>query len=60
PVVGKKVSVLRVANFIKNEEGERVPAKDAGNIKEAFTIQFIEPGKTPHKVKKSAAMKQVN
>ncbi|HCH4733539.1 TPA: chromosome partitioning protein ParB [Vibrio parahaemolyticus] len=60
PVVGKKVSVRRVANFIKNEEGERVPAKAAGNIKEAFTIPFIEPGKTPHKVKKRAAMKQVN
>ncbi|NMU71475.1 chromosome partitioning protein ParB, partial [Vibrio parahaemolyticus] len=40
PVVGKRVSVRRVANFVKNEEGERVPAKAAGNIKEAFTIPF--------------------
>ncbi|MEX3074103.1 chromosome partitioning protein ParB [Vibrio alginolyticus] len=60
PVVGKKVSVRRVANFVKNEEGERVPAKAAGNIKEAFTIPFLMPGKTPSRLKKQSAMKQVD
>ena len=60
PVVGKKVSVRRVANFVKNEEGERVPAKAAGNIREAFTIPFLTPGKTPSRVQKRSAMKKVN
>lgn len=60
PVVGKKVSIRRVANFVKNEEGERVPAKAAGNIREAFTIPFLTPGKTPSRVKKRSAMRNVS
>lgn len=60
PVVGKKVAIRRVANFVNNEEGERVPAKAAGNIREAFTIPFLTPGKTPSRVKKQPAMKKVN
>ncbi|ENY8012938.1 chromosome partitioning protein ParB, partial [Vibrio fluvialis] len=60
PVIGQKVSIRRVANFVKNEEGERIPAKAAGNIKEAFTIPFLGPGKTPNKIKKLASMKKLH
>ncbi|WP_017010251.1 hypothetical protein [Enterovibrio norvegicus] len=59
PVVRKRVAVTRVGKFYKDEDGAVVKAKAAGNIKEAFTIPCLPPGKTPVKIKKAAALQEI-
>ncbi|MGR6861519.1 chromosome partitioning protein ParB [Aliivibrio salmonicida] len=59
PIVGNKVMVKRVAKFFKDDDGNRLPTKGAGNIKEAFTVPCIERGATPLSVQKRSAMKEV-
>lgn len=53
-IVGNKIAVRRVARYNKDEDGNRTPAKSAGNINEAFTYPFAEKGKTPLKILKQA------
>ena len=59
PIFGNRISVRRVAKFTKDEEGNKIPVKGAGNINEAFTIPCKLPGKTPLKIHKQAAVKLV-
>lgn len=59
PVIGSKISVRRVARFTKDEDGNRLPAKGAGNINEAFTVPCIKKGKTPRKIEQQANMQRV-
>ncbi|MCG9749139.1 chromosome partitioning protein ParB [Vibrio brasiliensis] len=58
-VIGNKVAVRRVAKFTKDDEGNKVPLKGAGNINEAFTVPFLKKGKTPPKVRKQAQVKLI-
>lgn len=51
-IVGNKMAVRRVARYSKDEDGNRIPAKSAGNINEAFTYPFAKKGKTPSKILK--------
>lgn len=59
PVVGNKIAVRRVAKFTRDEEGEKIPAKGAGNIKEAFTVPCIKRGKIPRHIDQQANMVEV-
>lgn len=58
-IFGNRIAVRRVAKFTKDEEGNKLPVKGAGNINEAFTIPCELPGKTPLKIHKQAAVKLV-
>ncbi|PML28914.1 chromosome partitioning protein ParB [Vibrio breoganii] len=47
PIFSNRVAVRRVAKFVKDEEGNKIPMLGAGNINEAFTVPFKAPGKIP-------------
>lgn len=59
PIFGKKIAVRRVAKFTKDEEGNKLPAKGAGNIKEPFTVPCLPPGKASVKITNQAAIKML-
>ncbi|OLQ81116.1 chromosome partitioning protein ParB [Photobacterium proteolyticum] len=59
PIFGKKIAVRRVAKFTKDDEGNKLPAKGAGNINEPFTVPCLAPGKASLKITKQAAIKIV-
>lgn len=59
PIVGNKIFVRRVAQFTRDEDGNRIPAKGARNINEAFTIPCVKKGKTPSRIKSQPNIKMV-
>lgn len=44
-VFGNRISIRRVSKFVKDEDGNKIPVKGAGNINEPFTIPFSPPSK---------------
>ncbi len=59
PIYGNKISVRRVAKYTKDEDGNRLPAKGAGNINEPFTVPFKDRGKIPKHIQQQANAKIV-
>ncbi|WP_117236474.1 chromosome partitioning protein ParB [Vibrio maerlii] len=51
-IFGNKISVRRVNKTMRDEDGQKVEVKGAGNINEAFTVPFKVPGKVPKKGRK--------
>ncbi|MGS0825106.1 chromosome partitioning protein ParB [Shewanella sp. 0m-8] len=58
-VIGNKLSVRRVARYTKDGDGNRIPAKSAGNINEAFTYPFAKKGSTPIKIRKQSNLQYI-
>lgn len=59
PIVANKIAVRRVAKYTKDEDGNRIPAKGARNINEAFTIPYEKKGKSPLRIQSQANVKVV-
>ncbi|MDO6640554.1 chromosome partitioning protein ParB [Shewanella sp. 5_MG-2023] len=58
-IAGNKIAVRRVARYKKDADGNRMPAKSAGNINEAFTYPFAKKGPTPSKIRKQSNLQIV-
>ncbi|ELA9360323.1 chromosome partitioning protein ParB [Vibrio parahaemolyticus] len=57
PIYKNTVKVARVKNKTRDEDGNLIPMKGAGNINEPFTVPFSKPGKTPLSIRKQANVK---
>lgn len=60
PVTSNKVGVKRVAQYKKDDDGNKLPLPSAGNINEAFTVPCIPKGATPKRILKQSNIRVKN